>query len=187
MHKVIEAAIHKLVKDGLIDVGLEEWGVYVVEARFMPVFFIIILTVASSAFVGIIHSLSFMIPFVYFRKLSGGYHCKTIERCLTLSVVVVVLGCVLSESIQRFPQLIFLLIFMSIVFFCVAEITGKSAYTGKRTESRAKLHMRIAIFCVIAVVCFSLGTGKNTIASYVTSSFAIAGLSLVCRTDKGEK
>lgn len=124
----------------------------------------------------IYHILLFLFPFVLMRKYSGGYHAKSMGRCLMLSSVLLSIFFLLIQYFAREKNIILLMILtiLSSIGLCFFSPIDSSARRLTHDEI-AKFHKIICITTslITVTILILLFTMHNAYSIIVPVSFGI--------------
>ena len=117
-HKLATKIVAFFSHRRLIEKNNEEWCVYFIETRifsyiaFLLIFFILL------PFANPGRMIILLLFVLLIRRRSGGYHCKTEQRCFLLSLLVVALGLIQASLLEeKYAAQLLILILSSCAIF----------------------------------------------------------------------
>lgn len=167
------------IKKGDITEEEREIYDYYFEIMLSTVLNALFLIVCGIVFNNFINTILFMIGFVIFRTVSGGFHASSHMRCfLTLASVFFVLIIMLNFVSLRWINvltIIFLLVSTLLIYF-IAPVEHKNNPLDENTREKLKKSAQILsvlISLIIIILIFTIGFSKF-IFSFCYGMFAVA-------------
>ena len=137
-------------------------------------------------------SILFIVSYSAIRKYSGGYHCKTAEMCLIVSVLIYLIALFIYminiENIAIFLMISTLLSPLAVLFFSPVE-TPNNPLTN---EEKKKYHLNAMITSIVLLMisCIALILNINSLFYAITGTLTADAVLIILslrRTENNEK
>jgi len=167
-----------LIKNKIIDIEQHDVYVYGAEVFLLNASLLIILLVISFAFKALVHFVAFMVFFFPLRIFAGGYHAKTSEMCLVLSIIMYAVSLAIVQIIPLLYKSVYAMaaeiLFLTVIFI-FAPIVNKNNELNSEQLKRNKIIVRTLLLIDIAgfVLCYLLNLTVASSEIVFTSSVAI--------------
>lgn len=179
----------KMVAEKIIDMDDKECYVYGLELLLSKIIVLSIILVIALITGTIIESVIFTFFYLFIRQYSGGYHCKTAEICMMVSVFIYLL----FLTIIRLNVLInSFMIAISVISYFIILLYSPLADANKEIDDKEKKKYRIisfiiaSVMMIMIVICFFTNT-RGVFISVSCSLIADAILLLLAILKKGRK
>ena len=174
MKQIVSRVINELVECGIIkneDVPICYFGLYEGIIFILEVALTLAIAILMNNLVG---GAIFFMTFLPIRRMAGGYHAETRERCLMISVLIIMIAMYGIKKLQEFEALFLIGLFVvnSVAIMRIAPIesVNKKLSTNERSTYKLKLRKILMVEFVVSIV---LGLLEQKIA---LAGVAMAGI-----------
>lgn len=103
LKKLADEISVRMVRNKTIDIDDRECYSYGLELLFSKIIFYVVIIIISLLTHAFWVTIFFIVTYMWLRKYSGGYHCKTSEICLLLSIILALINILLYKFSIDFP------------------------------------------------------------------------------------
>lgn len=154
--QVVSRVINELVEYGIIkneDVPICYFGLYEGIIFILEVALTLAIAVLMNNMIG---GTIFLFSFLPIRRMAGGYHAETRERCLIISVLIIIIAMHGIKILQEFKSLFLIGLFVtnSVAIMRIAPIESvkKQLSFNERSAYKIKLKKILVVEFMISVV-----------------------------------
>ena len=173
--QVVSRVINELVEYGIIkneDVPICYFGLYEGIIFILEVALTLAIAVLMNNMIG---GTIFLFSFLPIRRMAGGYHAETRERCLIISVLIITIAMQGIKILQEFKSLCLIGLFVtsSVAIMRIAPIESVSKKLGSNERSNYKIKLQrilkfeLAIAIMLGVIEWRTALASITMAGFV--------------------
>lgn len=149
---------------------IHQYGIEAIIATSIDLFLILLL---GFSFKRLVEAIVFFITFCIMRKFTGGYHCKTNFRCISLHAFTFFIYLVISKYFENMYVIIGIDVMAIVLFLLISPINNRNC-----NESERMKYKRISIFLLLVYIILSHITAFSSIITYVI--FIVSVFMIVC-------
>ena len=177
-HKMATKIVAFFTNRNLIGEDNIDWCIYFVETRIFSyaallLIFFLLLPIASP-----LEIFALLICILVIRRRSGGYHCKTEQRCFFFSLFVVMAGVFFAYFLEGKYAIQLLLLLFSMCAISTGPVNQPELHLSREEyleNSRRLQAMTILLTCIVVIMVLM----QINIASYCVTGLLIAAISVV--------
>ena len=163
----------QMIDKNIVENEDEECYVYGLELLLSKMIVLSVIGIIAIITNLVIPSAIFTFLYLLLRQYTGGFHCKTAERCIALSVIIYIIFAAIYKSNFTYSDIIMLI--MSVISYITVWIFSPLADANKEIDDNEKIKYRkISIFIgsiMFVVTILSFITNMNSI--FVSVSFSL--------------
>lgn len=164
LKKISESISESLVVSGIVSEENREAYIYGVELLFPQIIFYFVVLVVALITKTVVTSFVFVAMYKTLRQYTGGFHCKTAEKCLAVSVLIYMpiillgsLSCPIVDAVMAVAALISSII---LLVFSPIENENKPLDNGEKRKYKRIASIVTAIALLITIVTFLFSIKK---------------------------
>lgn len=159
MNRLIQGIAVWLVEQEAIAEDEQELYEYSVRTFFITAVSVLIGIVIGTLLDGFLPGLVFMIPFMFLRRYSGGYHAKSFGRCMCYSCILLAATFLAAKSLHCTEGFVLLTVVsaISIWLFSPVASTERGLSEAERQENKSVARTILLVYGAIILCLLLLG------------------------------
>lgn len=174
MHAYVQRFTDRCIRAGIVRSEDAAWFTYGVERRLSTLFVAIPFFALAVILTNLLSALFFYAGFFLLRRMTNGYHAKTVTGCLVTSVIAEVMLCVAIYPFLNIWVMLPLCGICAVLIFCLAPYLHKNLPLDKAQIAYCRKHARIRSIIIFAAVAVSALMKLTDIARGLTLGIAMA-------------
>lgn len=148
-----------LVRNGAIKKSETELYQYAIESLFLSMMTIVFALLIGLLLGNVVQGIVVIMPFMFLRKFSGGYHAKNLLACILGSSLLMLLSLSLSINIHCDMRLAVITVMsvISMSIFSPIENSNRALQDQERKRFRKMTICLLMIFLLLSVITYYFG------------------------------
>lgn len=177
IHHMCECLVQQFIHNGYLPIDYREWSIYVLEfyiqgiISFLFVFTLGVLIFSPS------HILAFLLSLSLINSRSGGFHCSSFFRCLTLTTFTSIISLAFADVLHGHNILIFFIVLCGTVLLFPAPLNNSKIHFSSTELINSRKKLRFNQYLLIGLIVFFSSTHSD-LYIYIAQGYFSASLSI---------
>lgn len=177
IHRMCERLIQRFVHDGCLPIDYREWSIYVLEFHIQGIISFLFVFVLGCLMYSPSHTLAFLLSLSLINSRSGGFHCTSFFRCLTLTTFTSIVSLAFADVLHGHNILICFIILCGTVLLFPAPLNNSKMHFSSTELINSRKKLRFNQYLLIGLIIF-FSSIHSDLYIYIAQGYFSASLSI---------